>query len=151
MTTVIIELENGLLADYLHHYEVIIDGDAYGTISAGESFAVQLPPGEHAVKFRTAMLQSPVLKVFVGYNRTRIIGRANMWRAMGLFELFAPEDWVSIREEVGSVAGMMVHDAPLRTKQSRVAKTPPAQMMVGLKGSVQPHFAKAGHGRMHAV
>jgi hypothetical protein len=150
MTTVTIELENGLLADYLHHYEVIIDGDAYGRIRAGESFAVQLSPGEHAVKFRTALLQSPVLKVFVGYNRTRIIGRANMWRAMGLFELFAPEDWVRIREEADPIAGVMVQDVPMRRKQSRGSKSATSLVLAGVPIAAQRQFGAAAHRHLHA-
>lgn len=142
MTTVIIELERGLVADYLHHYEVIIDGDAYGSIAAGESFAVQLAPGEHSVKFRTPLLQSRVLKVFVGYHRTRIIGRANMWRAMGLFELFAPEAWVKIREEADPAPGMMVEAVPERQKQVRGAKNPALIGLATNSASAHPHFAR---------
>jgi hypothetical protein len=152
MTTVVIELERGLVANYLHHYEVIIDGEAYGRLSAGESFAVQLAPGEHAVKFRTPLLESRVLKVFVGYSRTRIIGRANMWRAMGLFELFAPETWVRIREEAEAAPGMMVAEIPERRKASRSPKPASvAALLPKAPARLHPHFARPEGVRLHAL
>jgi EAL domain-containing protein (putative c-di-GMP-specific phosphodiesterase class I) len=98
MPQIVIEREEGSLADRLRPYKVIIDGHYRGTIRNKEKWAFAVPAGTHTVSFRIDYYCSPPLKVVV-VNRTRLMCRSSVAHAFGLMALFAPSSWISVREE----------------------------------------------------
>jgi PAS domain S-box-containing protein len=98
MPQIVIEREEGSLADRFRPYKVIIDGHYRGTIRNKEKWAFAVPAGTHTVSFRIDYYCSPPLKVVV-VNRTRLMCRSSVAHAFGLMALFAPSSWISVREE----------------------------------------------------
>jgi hypothetical protein len=59
--TVLISRRSGYWRDSIRSYVVLIDGRRSGAVSQGNTFAANLPPGEHTVRMRIDFLKSKPL------------------------------------------------------------------------------------------
>lgn len=104
MPQIIVEREEGSLADRFRPYKVIIDGQVRGTIRHNETCAFSVQGGTHSVSFQVGDYYAPPMKVAV-VNKTRLICWSTMAHALGLMAWVNPATWISMLEEDACLPG----------------------------------------------
>lgn len=99
MARISILMEHGRVANRLRNFNVFLDGQKIGRLRPGETMTADVALGVHTVRFTCGFLATPPVKFVADVAQTSLTCRSNMWRAMGLFALFAPRSWIRVREE----------------------------------------------------
>lgn len=83
--------------DRLRKYNVLVDGEQIGHISAGEVKTFPLPPGDHTVELRIDWKGSPVLNVSITPGEKLHFACGGKGASSALLDLFKKSDaWIPL-------------------------------------------------------